>query len=144
LADEFPSFVSVKIEGGNTLEKIKETKTAMGDRLSILGGMGGRLLLRELPLGAVGSIPNPCMADVIVDSYNAFRAGHLDEAETIFSRYKPWLEFQSSHSQHAFEIVKETLKLRGIVKSSFTRSPHVPMNAETKRELELIVEKMVS
>jgi dihydrodipicolinate synthase/N-acetylneuraminate lyase len=142
LANEFSHFVCVKIEGGKTLDKMRETKITIGDRLTILGGMGGRLLLEELPLGAVGSIPNPCMTDIIVEAYRLFRAGQIEDARTVFSRYRPWLEFQLQHSQSASEIVKETLRLRGIVKSSFTRSPHVPMDAKSKSELRLLVEEM--
>jgi len=142
LGNEFSQFVCVKIEGGKTLDKIRETKITLGNRLSILGGMGGRLLLEELSLGAVGSIPNPCMTDIVVESYNLFRAGHVEEARSVFSRYKPWLEFQSSRSQSAAEIAKETLRLRGVVKSSSTRSPHVPMEARTKSELKQMIESM--
>ncbi len=142
LAHEFPHFVCVKIEGGKTLDKIRETKITIGDRLSILGGMGGRLLLEELSLGAAGSIPNPCMTDIVVESYDKFRAGDIEEARSVFSRYKPWLEFQSQHSQSASEIVKETLRLRGIARSSFTRSPHVPLDAKAKLELRQLVVEM--
>lgn len=142
LANEFSHFVCVKIEGGKTLDKIRDTKITVGERLSILGGMGGRLLLEELSLGALGSIPNPCMTDIVVQSYELFRAGQVDAARSVFSRYKPWLEFQSTRSQSASEIVKETLRLRGVVKSSFTRSPHVPLDAKGKSELRKIIEEM--
>jgi 4-hydroxy-tetrahydrodipicolinate synthase len=142
LANEFENFVSVKIEGGKTLDKIRETKTTLGKRLSILGGMGGRLLLEELELGTVGSIPNPCMTDIVVRAYNLFLAGDMEGAKKAFSTYKPWLEFQSLHSQSAFEIVKETLRLRGIVSSSFTRSPHLPMTNEAKTRLSEILSSM--
>jgi 4-hydroxy-tetrahydrodipicolinate synthase len=142
LANEFPQFVCVKIEGGKTLDKIRDTKITIGNRLSILGGMGGRLLLEELALGAVGNIPNPCMTDIVVQSYNDFRAGDFEKAQRTFSKYKPWLEFQTQHSQSAFEIVKETLRLRGVVKSSFTRSPHVPLADETKIELRKLIANM--
>ena len=139
LANEFENFISVKIEGGKTLDKIRETRTTLGKRLSILGGMGGRLLLEELELGTAGSIPNPCMADLVVKAFNEYSAGDVEAAKNTFSKYKPWLEFQSQHSQSAFEIVKETLRLRGVVQSSFTRSPHAPMTNEAKAKLREIL-----
>jgi 4-hydroxy-tetrahydrodipicolinate synthase len=142
LANEFPQFVCVKIEGGRTLDKIKDTKITLGERVTILGGMGGRLLLEELPMGTAGSIPNPSMTDIVVESFNAFRADKREEATDIFSRYKPWLEFQNAHSQQALEIVKETLRLRGVVRSSSTRSPHVPMDVKVKSELRKLVQDM--
>jgi dihydrodipicolinate synthase/N-acetylneuraminate lyase len=42
LAIEHSNFVSVKIEGGNTLQKIRQAKSLVHDQISILGGMGGR------------------------------------------------------------------------------------------------------
>jgi len=142
LANEFENFVSVKIEGGKTLDKIRETKNTIGKRLAILGGMGGRLLLEELELGTVGSIPNPCMTDIVVRSYNKYNSGDPEGARQIFVKYRPWLEFQSQHTQSAFEIVKETLRLRGVVKSSFTRSPHVPMGSDAKMKLRELLTSM--
>jgi len=142
LANEFDNFVSVKIEGGKTLDKIRETKITLGKRLAILGGMGGRLLLEELDLGTVGSIPNPCMTDVIVQAYRESTAGNSEGAREAFTKYRPWLEFQSQHSQSAFEIVKETLRLRGVVHSSYTRSPHVPMTTEARIKLREILSAM--
>ena len=59
LANEFPQFVCVKIEGGKILDKIRDTKITIGNRLSILGGMGGRLLLEELDFGSVGRHTQP-------------------------------------------------------------------------------------
>ena len=142
LADEFSQFVSVKIEGGKTLDKIREVKALMGDRLTILGGMGGRLILEELQLGAVGSIPNPCMTDLVVNTLNKFNEGKMKEAKESFSMYEPWLEFQTKYKESSFEIVKETLRLRGVVKSSATRSPHVPMSEQAKTELRNLIRKM--
>jgi 4-hydroxy-tetrahydrodipicolinate synthase len=142
LAGEYSNLVSVKIEGGNTLEKIREAKSLVGNRLSILGGMGGRLILEELALGTDGSIPNSCLMDLIVETFAKSVSGRSQEARETFSRCKPWFEFQSSHSSSASEIVKETLRLRGIVKSSATRSPHIPLDAKVKVELKNLLEQM--
>ena len=142
LAREYSHFVCVKIEGGKTLDKISEVKALMGQRLSILGGMGGRLLLDELKLGTDGSIPNACLTDLVVDAFVKFTSGQAEKATLSFSRYKPWLEFQSRHSASGSEIVKETLRLRGIAKSSATRSPHVPLDDQAKVELRNLLASM--
>lgn len=143
LADEYSNLVAVKIEGGNTLEKIRETKSILGERkVSILGGMGGRLILEELPLGTSGSIPNACLADLVVETFSKSTSGRSDEARKSFTRMKPWLEFQTRHSLSASEIVKETLRARGVIKSSATRSPHVPLGDGPKSELRELLRGM--
>jgi 4-hydroxy-tetrahydrodipicolinate synthase len=136
LAKEYNNFVSIKIEGGQTLEKIKVAKSIVNsEHISILGGMGGRLILDELSLGAAGSIPNASLADLVVDTFIKFTKGETENAEKSYARYKPWLDFQSGYPASASEIVKETLRLRGVVKYSSTRSPHVPLGEQAKTEL---------
>jgi dihydrodipicolinate synthase/N-acetylneuraminate lyase len=142
LSDSHSNFVSVKIEGGKTLEKIREAKSMVGKRLSILGGMGGRLILDELALGTDGSIPNSCLTDLVVDTFRKNKAGLTDDAGNSFLRYKPWLDFQTKYSLSGSEIVKETLRLRGVVESSSTRSPHVPLSEEAKTELAHLLQRI--
>ena len=70
LAKQFSNLVSVKVEGGNTFEKISETRELMGDRISIIGGMEARQLLDELAIGASGNIPDVCFPDFSSTSMN--------------------------------------------------------------------------
>jgi 4-hydroxy-tetrahydrodipicolinate synthase len=135
LAREYDNLVSVKIEGGNTLEKIPDIKDTLGDRLSILGGMSAKFLLEELKLGARGNIPNLCLSDLLVEVFENYVGGKIDRAREIFTHYKPWVDFMTLHALSSSEVEKETLRLRGIVKSSHTRSPHIPLTEESKAEL---------
>jgi len=139
LADEFSNIVSVKVEGGDTLQKISDIKRLLGDRLIIFGGMAARLLFQELALGASGNIPDACLTDLLVKVYDCIQSGKMEEAEEVFSKYKQWLDFLSSHPAASAEIEKETLRLRGVIECSQTRGPRVPLNQKEKDELKEIL-----
>jgi len=142
LAEDFSNIVSVKIEGRGTFGKILETKHILGDELVIFGGMAASDMLRELSVGVSGNIPDACLTDVLVEVYESFMAGGVKEAEDIFSKkYKPWLDFLHAHRLSNYEVEKETLRLRGAIKSSYTRLPRGPLlDKEAKAELKQILQ----
>lgn len=142
LAQEYSNFVSVKIEGVNTLEKIVETKELLGDRLTIIGGMAARLIFQELALGGDGNIPDACLTDLLVDVYNNILSGNTKKARDVFARYKVWADFLGSYPGASAEIEKETLRLRGVIKSSQTRGPNVPFSDEGKVKLRELLLKI--
>jgi 4-hydroxy-tetrahydrodipicolinate synthase len=145
LASEHSNFVSVKIEGGDTLRKMKEVLAIQElGHLTVLGGMGAKLLIQELELGTGGTIPASCLTDIVVSIYNDFRAGRTEAAKDLFADYKPWLDFVASYSVSSAEVQKETSRVRGIITSSQTRAPHVPLGDDAKRSLALIIQNLLS
>jgi len=142
LAEEYSNIVSVKIEGTNTLDKIKDVKRLMGDKLIIFGGMAAKLLFEEISLGADGNIPDACLTDMLVEVYNDIISGKMGEAREVFSKYKVWVDFLGAHVSSSAEVEKETLRLRGILKSSQTRWPHVPLGDAEKIELKELLVKI--
>lgn len=135
LADEYSNIVSVKVEGANTLEKIRDINRLMGDRLIVFGGEAARTVFEEIELGAKGNIPDACLTDLLVSVYENILAKRMNEARSVFTRYKVWLDFLSANSYAAAEIEKETLRLRGVLKSSHTRGPNQPLGDGEKRNL---------
>jgi 4-hydroxy-tetrahydrodipicolinate synthase len=140
LGKEHDNLVSIKIEGGDTLKKVED---ALGmeelSDLSVLGGMGGRLLLQELGLGTHGTIPGSCLTDLVVDIYREYRAGNSAAANALFASYRPWLDLITLNAASSAELQKETSRLRGIIGSSQTRSPHVPLGDDSKKRLAAII-----
>jgi len=139
LAKQFSHFVSVKVEGGNTFEKISEIREMLGDRLSIIGGMEARQLIEELQLGASGNIPDVCFPDLLVQVYNSFKSGDVSSAEQLFDDYRPWVEFLVGHAGSLIEVEKLTLKYRGIIHDASLRKPFQPMDERAKKQLLTIV-----
>lgn len=140
LLNEYSNIVSVKVEGVNTLEKISDIKKLLGDKLIIFGGMAARLIFQELALGADGNIPDACLTDLLVEVYNNIQSGNTERAKEAFARYKVWVQFLGNYPGASAEIEKETLRLRGAIKSSQTRGPNVPLEETEKARLrELLI-----
>jgi dihydrodipicolinate synthase/N-acetylneuraminate lyase len=142
LSKEHSNLVSVKVEGGDILQKIQDAVALPESKnFTVIGGMAARFLFEEIDLGAQGNIPDACLTDLLVSAYDDYITGKKDSARATFARYKPWVDFMSLHPGSSAEIEKETLKLRGIVKSSHTRSPHIPLDEESKKELTKILQQ---
>ena len=142
LSDEYSNLVSVKIEGGNTLAKIRDVKKLVGGRLTILGGMAAVQMFEEMELGSEGNVPDACLTDMLVNVYKNYKNRNVTAARSIFAKYLRWANFMMLHQRSASEIEKETLRLRGVVGSSHTRSPHVPLKDEEKFELRTLLNQI--
>lgn len=142
LAKEFSNVVSVKVEGATTLQKIADVKAVLGDKLIIFGGMAAKLFMQELALGAKGNIPDACLTDLLVDVYESYMAGNVEKAQQVFNKYKVWVDFLSLHGNSNIEVEKETLRLRGVIKSSHCRGPNIPMSKADRAELKNLLAKI--
>ncbi len=143
LAKNYSNLVSVKVEGGDTLQKIEDiVGMPEASRFTVIGGMAARLLFEELERGARGNIPDSCLTDLLVSVYENYTTGRVAVARKMFARYRPWVDFLTLHSASSAEVEKETLRLRGIIKSSHTRSPHVSLAEDSKRELASMVKDL--
>ncbi len=142
LATDLNNVVAVKLEGPRSFEKAKELKELAPD-VAIFGGMAALNMYEELRLGVAGNVPAACLTDVLVGVYELFVQDKVGEAETLFKRYKKWLNFLHLHSISNDEVEKETLRQRGIIRSSFTRLPHGPLlTAEDKAELNQVLAEL--
>ena len=142
LAEEYSNIASVKVEGVGTLEKIVEVRELLGDRVTIFGGMAARLIFQEIVLGGDGNIPDACLTDLLVDVYDDIVAGNLKEAREVFAKYKVWVDYLAAHPGANAEVEKETLRLRGVIKSSQTRGPNVPLAEAEKPKLRDVLVKI--
>ncbi|MDQ5819168.1 MAG: dihydrodipicolinate synthase family protein, partial [Actinomycetota bacterium] len=62
------------------------------------------------------------------------------KAQEYFFRYLPLIRFEAQLGVGGVGIRKEILKLRGVIASSHVRFPAPPLDEETLRELEDLVE----
>src|ERR687889_303948 len=130
----------VKLEEAPTTIKttslLKEIRTQVG----ILGGLGGMYFYEELTRGAVGIMTGFAYPEILVRTYELFSGGREREAREYFFRYLPLIRFEAQLGVGGVGIRKEILKLRGIIASSHVRFPAPPLDEETLRELEDLVE----
>lgn len=139
LAKEYSNIFMVKVEGARTLEKIGEIRELNGNKLVILGGMAAKLLIEELELGSQGNIPDGCLPELLVDVYRRYRRGDVSGARRIFKKYQRWLDYLSLHPLLEIALEKETLRLRGVIKSSYVRGPTLALEKRHTQSLTAIL-----
>ena len=142
LADENPNIYLIKIEGAGTIEKMRQVRELMQDKMVIFGGSAARLFYEEMAAGARGNIPDACLPDLLVEIFNKYEKGDIEGSKKAYEKFKPWVDFLFLHSMQAAEIEKETLRLRGIIRSSHTRGPRVSLSEKDKQELKRILQQM--
>ena len=142
LANDCPNIYMIKIEGSATLRKIKEIKELLDDKMMIFGGMAVKLFFQEMELGARGNIPDACLPDILVEMFNKYENGDINGARKAYNKYQPWVDFLFLHPMQGPEIEKETLKFRGIIKSTHMRGPKIDLSETDKLELKKILQDM--
>lgn len=133
LADDFANIVSVKLEGPRSFEKALQMREIAED-VVLFGGMAAANMWNELEIGVAGNVPDACLTDVLVDAYESFVAGDRETAEAFLKQYKAWLDFLHLHRLANIEVEKETLRQRGVIRSSYVRLPHGPLLADADKE----------
>jgi 4-hydroxy-tetrahydrodipicolinate synthase len=129
----------VKLEEAPTIKissLLERTETEVG----VFGGLGGMYLYEELARGATGAMTGFAYPHILVETYRLFVEGERRKAQEYFFRYLPLIRFEAQLGVGGVGIRKEILKLRGVISSSHVRFPTPPLDEETLRELEDLVE----
>lgn len=133
----------VKLEEAPTTIKISALMNGIESvekRAGIFGGLGGMYFFEELGRGATGIMTGFAYPEILGRVYSLFSKGRAPEAREHFFRYLPLIRFEAQLGVGGVGIRKEVFKMRGIIRSSHVRSPAPPLDAETLRELEELVE----
>ncbi|MGN6486421.1 MAG: dihydrodipicolinate synthase family protein [Devosia sp.] len=119
LVNDIPTARFVKEESGYPAQTVGEIIRLCGDRLEgVMGGKAGKTLLEEVRHGVAGTMPACEFADVHVKLWNAIEAGDDRLARDIFYRLLPLLDMESNYGM---PLMKEVLKMRGVIPSSAVR-----------------------
>ena len=94
IAEAIPNARYLKLEDPPLMQKIDAIRQRT-DKFEIFGGLGGMFLLEELQRGASGTMTGFAFTEVLVAVYDAFNAGDLKKAESIFDRYLPLIRFEN-------------------------------------------------
>ena len=125
LSQEHENLCYVKCETQPTVPRVKETidNIPANSPLIVFGGAGGMFMLEELKAGSVGTMPNGSMSDVLVEIWNLWNQGDHVSAEKKFSENANLLRISMQSLGIANWINKYILVHKGVMKSSFPRSP---------------------
>ncbi|HCC45475.1 MAG TPA: dihydrodipicolinate synthase family protein [Gammaproteobacteria bacterium] len=106
-------------------------------RVSILTGNGGLYVPQELRRGADGIMTGFAFPGMLVEVYDLFREGKLEEAEDLFEAYLPLIRHEQQIG-FGLALRKETLRRRGALSCPAARAPGPAMDAVDKEELETL------
>lgn len=142
MAAELEHIRYVKVEGLPAGPKISAVVQAAGEGLKVLSGWGGLTILDALRRGAIGCMPGADFAPTLVQVYEAFVAGDVQEAVTRFEGILPLLNFAAQSLDTFVLVTKEILARRGIITTAIVREPCMSFDQVYRAELEELLERV--
>ena len=119
LVSEIPTARFVKEESGYPAQTVGEIIRLCGDKLEgVMGGRAGKTLIEEVRHGVSGTMPACEIADVHVALWKAVEAKDEPLVRSIFRRLLPLLDMESNYGM---PLMKEVLKMRGVIGSAAVR-----------------------
>jgi 4-hydroxy-tetrahydrodipicolinate synthase len=145
LVDDFKQLVMLKHEdapGLAKLTRVREGEKKPGRRrVSILVGNGGLYYPQELRRGADGAMTGFAWPEMLVQVYDLFAAGKVEEAEDLFDIYLPLVRHEVQPAI-GLALRKEVLFKRGAIKSPRQRAPGSSLTTTDRAELERMIDRL--
>ena len=130
----------LKLEDEPSPMKVSQVLKANPD-VQVFGGLGGMFLLEELRHGAIGTMTGFAFPEFLVEIYSQWAAGDRDGATTTFYRYLPLIRFENQQRIN-LAIRKHIYHLRGVIASSRARAPFTPVDPDTLKDLDDILQRL--
>jgi len=134
LAGESTKCRVVKLEEEPSPPKIRRLLAA-NPELTVLGGLGGIMLLEELRAGAAGTMTGFGFPEILVDIVRRFFAGDQDGAREVFYRATPLIRFENQPILN-LPIRKLVYQRRGAIASARVRAPGGALDPGTIADLD--------
>jgi len=133
----------IKVETLPVTAKVADMVSASGDALTVFGGAGGTYFIEELRRGSLGTMPFCSQPAAFVEVWNLFRAGDERGARAAFDRaIMPVNRLAAQGGDVFYHVHKQLLVRQGVIRSAKVRSPTVPIDAVTRREIDALVAEM--
>lgn len=139
LVEAVPAIVTIKLEDPPTPQRIAQTLKLTGDRVTIVGGLGGMYLLDELRAGASGTMTGFAYPEVLVAIWQAWHGGDRGRAAELYYRALPALVFEAQ-PRIGLAIRKETQRRRGLIAHATVRHPGPVLDEQTLEALTEVLE----
>lgn len=132
LVQSLPNARFVKEETGYPAQTAGEIIRLAGDNLhGVMGGRAGKTFMEELRHGVSGTMPACEIADVHVALWNAIEAKDDKRARQIFQRLLPLIDLEATYGM---PLMKEVLKMRGVIPSAAVRQAGFRMLDDAARD----------
>ncbi|MEX2288567.1 MAG: dihydrodipicolinate synthase family protein [Planctomycetaceae bacterium] len=142
MASEIEGIKLVKAEGKNFLQKTATLRQLSGDRLSVIGGAGGRHLIHLLRLGVTAFMTGTEALDLHAAAVRAYLDGDEPRAAKIyFEQILPYLEFYLDYPE---ELLKWMLHERGVIDCPQVIEPpaRAPMSDAERKEFAWVLDRI--
>ena len=130
----------LKLEESPTLPKISAVRRQASSEVGIFGGLGGLYFYEELGRGADGIMTGFGFPEILVRTYELFRAGDRSSAQRYFFSYLPLVRFEAQLGVGGVAVRKHVFARRGVIGSAHARSPAPAVDETTLRELDDLLE----
>ncbi len=134
LADEVPQCRVIKLEDEPTPPKVGAL-VGGSSAITVLGGLGGAMLLEELRRGSHGTMTGFGFPEVLVDVARRWFEGDRDGAASVFDRYATVIRFENQALLN-LPIRKVVYQRRGAIAHATVRAPGSPADAGTIADLD--------
>jgi 4-hydroxy-tetrahydrodipicolinate synthase len=142
---EDPRLVMLKAEDWPGLDKISALRRLSAEgrmrRISILGGLGGQFLPEELARGADGIMTGYAVPEMLVRVCRMAEAGERDAAHDLFDLHLPLIRTELQPGL-GLAVRKYVLIRRGIIGCDALRAPGPKLSAETRAEVDYLLERL--
>lgn len=133
----------IKVESAPLPQRVAEAVAHVGDRLRVFGGAGGAHFIEEMRAGAVGTMPGCSQPEAFVEVWNLFQSGNEPAARETFDRWiVPVNRLIGQFSAAFYHVSKEILRQRGVIRSAKVRGPAPPLDEQTRRELQAVIDRL--
>ena len=141
---DYADMVMLKHEdwpGNNKITRLREAEQKGGRRVSILIGNGGAHYSQLLARGVDGAMTGFAYPDLLVKTYDLFKAGKFDTAEDVFDACLP-LIVQELQPGLGLAVRKYALMKRGAIKCDRVRAPGPRLNDLDRAEIERLMRRL--
>lgn len=145
LIEDLPQIKVLKHEdcpGLGKLSRLRASSERDGRRrIAILVGNGALYYPLELARGADGAMTGFAYPELLVEVYDRFAAGRVDDAFDLYDAYLPLIRYEQQPGI-GLAIRKQILCRRGIIASPALRPPGARLEAQDQAELELLLMRL--
>jgi dihydrodipicolinate synthase/N-acetylneuraminate lyase len=143
IADDNEQVRYAKVESPPQPTQVQAAVQASGGLVTVFGGAGGTYLLEELRRGSVGTMPWPSQPEAFVRIWDVWQAGDQRQAAELHEReIAPLAKLATAGIRLGHTVHKELLRRRGVIRSSLVRAPSDALDEVTRRELDLVCDRL--
>ena len=140
LAEESPRCGIVKLEEEPSPPKVRRLRE-LGPGLSIVGGLGGAMLVEELAAGADGTMTGFGFPEVLVAIVRRWFSGDREGAAAVFDRFATLVRFENQALAN-LGIRKTVYARRGAIAHATVRAPGGPPDPATVGSLDWLLRRL--